>query len=354
MTWPPPPADEKPHCGLRLNCSSGANRAASSMRRLRSILRFQFGRLGAHQAEHGRLARRQEAQGPEIARPLGIVFQEERVDIEPAEQPLRDGLVAALGHPHALQVAPAHMEADEGVVAPFAHAVVDEADIGVGQFVGILAARHDRRPCRVVAIAGQRGIVELDIAAAGLFQIGDFLPEDGDEIGEEVVPAVIDRRVEAAVAQPEMQHRGRCDGDFGNALRPERGDKFVIAGDDGPPARQPALGIGRRRHAVFLALRMEAEDALRLQPHPVQRFRQAARPDPAPELPVGDRGQAELVLKRDDLPDAIVLDVDIGPVVERAGLVRPGGVQQPAGPHETPDMLDPEGRTGGIGTGHDL
>ena len=221
---------------------------------------------------------------------------------------------------------------------------LDEPDIGLGQFVGILAAGRDCRPGRRVAIAGQRGVVQLDVAAAGGVERLEFFPEDSDHVGEERVAIVVDLRIEAAVAEPEMKHRRGRDGDFRNAVRPECGEKLIVARNDGPPARQPILGIGRWRHTVFLAFRMEAQDAFLFEPQPVERLRQAARPDPPPELPVGDRRHAERVLKRDDLPDALVLDVDIGPVVERARLVRPGGVQQPGGPDEAPDMFGPERR----------
>src|SRR5258705_26595 len=73
---------------------------------LEGILVLQDPRFRGDQSQHHLLALRQEAQRREAAGALGVELHEEAVDVR-AEHRLGDRLVAALGHPGALEVAAA-------------------------------------------------------------------------------------------------------------------------------------------------------------------------------------------------------------------------------------------------------
>src|SRR3954451_20205250 len=66
---------------------------------LEVVLALEFGPLRRHQAEDDALARRHETQRLEAARAGVVVLEEEPVDVQAAEQCLRDEVVAALGDP---------------------------------------------------------------------------------------------------------------------------------------------------------------------------------------------------------------------------------------------------------------
>ena len=85
--------------------------------------------LGRDEAEHHRLARRDESQRLERARALVVVLEEVAVDLEVAEQRLGDEVVAALGRPHRLVVAAAQMRGHREVVGPVRQRAVDVGDV---------------------------------------------------------------------------------------------------------------------------------------------------------------------------------------------------------------------------------
>ena len=116
----PPMPLSKPHCGLSASCSSGAKRAASSMRRFSSSFDLELRALGGDEAEHRDLALGQEAQRLEAARALGVVFEEIAVDVDLVEQQFGDRLVAAFRDPGAGEIAAAEMHAHRHVGRPAA------------------------------------------------------------------------------------------------------------------------------------------------------------------------------------------------------------------------------------------
>src|ERR1700681_1293789 len=79
---------------------------------LQRVLGLELAKLGRDQAQNDGLPRRHEAQRRKIARAGIVVFEEIPVDLELVEQHLRHRLVAALGHPRALEVAPAQGNAE--------------------------------------------------------------------------------------------------------------------------------------------------------------------------------------------------------------------------------------------------
>src|SRR5690606_2626804 len=76
---------------------------------LEVVLGFQGAELGRDQAQHHDLAARQEAQGPEIAAAVIVVFHEIRIQMHFRQQRLGHGLVVALGRVGALEIAAAQV-----------------------------------------------------------------------------------------------------------------------------------------------------------------------------------------------------------------------------------------------------
>ena len=72
-----------------------------------------------------------------------------------------------------------------------AHRRVDQVHIGVGQRVRVLAARRHPGARALVAVARQRGVVELDVAAPRLREVGNFVAVDADQVGEVGIPVGI-------------------------------------------------------------------------------------------------------------------------------------------------------------------
>jgi hypothetical protein len=85
----------------------------------------------------------------------------------------------------AAEVAAAHVDADNHVGRGVGHAVIDGLDIEVDKPVGVLSRARDLLADSRVAQHGDSDLVELDVAAAGLGQVGYFLPVDGGKVGEE-------------------------------------------------------------------------------------------------------------------------------------------------------------------------
>src|SRR5262247_2759743 len=98
---------------------------------LEIVLRLERGHLRADQPEHHLLALRHETQGLEAAGAIGVVLQEERVHVEPGEDRLGDGVVAAARHPGGLEVAPARVDGYRDVARDVAQRRVDLVSVEV-------------------------------------------------------------------------------------------------------------------------------------------------------------------------------------------------------------------------------
>src|SRR5579862_7114225 len=131
--------------------------------------------LRAHQAEHDRLALWGKAQRREVAGAFVVIFEEEPVDLHLVEQDVGDRLVAALRDPGALEVAPAKMHRNHHVAWTVADRIIDEAAIEMGERVGVVAARFRRFPDRRIAKIGEVGVIELQVPAAALGEVGDLV-----------------------------------------------------------------------------------------------------------------------------------------------------------------------------------
>src|SRR5215467_1002726 len=124
---------------------------------------FQLAPLGGHQAEHDHLAGRHEAQRLEAAGALVVVFEEEAVHGQFAEQRLGNEVVPARRGPRGAEVAPAQVRGDREPRGLGRERGVDLADVAQVLVLGVLAAPGDLRALRRVVEVGQAGVVELEV-----------------------------------------------------------------------------------------------------------------------------------------------------------------------------------------------
>ena len=72
----------------------------------------------------------------EVARSWSVIFEKVAVHVEPVEHPLRNGLIAAIGHALGVVTA-AQVQADGHVVRSVFDRVVDRINVNVDEFVTI-------------------------------------------------------------------------------------------------------------------------------------------------------------------------------------------------------------------------
>ena len=132
----------------------------------------QLGLLARHNAQDHNLVLGQVTERGEIAGSRIVELEEVHVDVEPLEEGLGHGLVAALGEPLRAEVAAAQVDADGHVLGPLADGGVDDVDALLGQLGGGLAvALGGLLAHALVTEVGQVGVVQLDEAAAGGVQV---------------------------------------------------------------------------------------------------------------------------------------------------------------------------------------
>src|SRR3954451_22633857 len=137
-------------------------------------------RLGRNEAEHDRLALRNEAQRREVAGTLRIVFEEEEFDRELVEQFLGHGLVASFRVPLAGAIAAAKMHANADARDVREHAI-GNVDVLVDQRVRLVAARAQARLHVGVAELRERRLVDLHTGAARGRERTQLAAEGGDD-----------------------------------------------------------------------------------------------------------------------------------------------------------------------------
>src|SRR5260370_6117250 len=118
-----------------------------------------------------------------------------------------------------------------------------------------------------------------------------------------------------------------------------RPEEAVVAGDDAPLALERRSCVRRGRDPDDAAAIAKRQSAV-AQAEAVHGIDETRRPAAAVELAVGDRGQAERLLERDDFPDALVLHLFELVFSQFFFLVGARSLQQPLGPHEAADVLD--------------
>src|SRR5262249_60038821 len=101
-----------------------------------------------------------------------VVFEEEPVHRQLAEQGLGDEVVAAGGGPGGAEVATAQVGGDGQPGGLVRQGGVDLADVAQVHVFGVLAAGGDLGPLGGGVEVGQRGVVELEVGAAQRGQPG--------------------------------------------------------------------------------------------------------------------------------------------------------------------------------------
>lgn len=209
------------------------------------LLVIQLGRLAAHDTQHHHLALGQMPQRAEIAGPRIVILEEIHIDIELLEKRLGHGLVAALGEPLAAVVAAAQVDANGHVLGPLGNSAVDELGVLLGQLGGVLAmASGGLLAHLVVAQVGQVGVVELDKAAPGSVQVGNFLLVDTDEVLKKGLQGRVGGLVDGLAAAAEVHHGGRGDADFGGGLA-RLAEGFDLGGEELVVVDLDGLGVAQ-------------------------------------------------------------------------------------------------------------
>ncbi len=213
------------------------------------------------------------------------------------------------------------------------------------QLVGIVAARL--RLLALLGIADHRpgGVVELQIAAAGVVEGADRLLPGGSDVGEEGIEVGIGLLADHLPALAEVERARRRDAhlrrDVAVRLQELEMLDLRMAGEIDLAVDLDGLALGV--HAVELdRRRLDQIDAL-------QAPEEIEMPPGAAELAVGGELEADLFLLLDDLLDRAVFDrlqrgiVDLALGVLLARLLQRRRAQQAA------DVIGAERRLGALG-----
>ena len=168
---------------------------------------LQLGGLRRDQPEHRCLAGGEVAQRLEATGALAVELEEERIDVETAEDPLGDRFVAAAGHPPAAEVAAAHVRRHQQIVGPTGDDRVHRVAVPHDHLVGIVAARRHLLAEVGIAEVGEADVVELQVATSRCVQRGDLAPVRVDEIRPVLLDVGIRILVDDLSATHEAGHR---------------------------------------------------------------------------------------------------------------------------------------------------
>jgi hypothetical protein len=212
------------------------------------------------------------------------------------------------------------------------------------RFFGIETAR-----CRLALLLfraqiGPDGVIELQIAAAGVVEGLDGLLIGGRQIVEDRISVRIGRLVHGVRLKPEMHYAGTRDGHLGRDL----GVRLQIA-----EMLQHRVRCGEAYSVVDVQRQSLGLDTLELDAvigadhlDPVQHAEEVEMPPGAAKLAVGGKLQADLLLMPDDLVDLGVLHL-----LQFGGgdliLLAPGSrVLDRRGAQQASDDIGPIGRPG--------
>ena len=191
-----------------------------------------------------------EAQRREVAGALGVVFEQEVIDVGVGEESLGDQLIAARAEIMTLEIAAAHMHAEHHVSRASGDGIVDAVDIETDQTIRIAADCVDllrgspdrkvaRSPPRRAGYSGSRpslrsAISSRKILARSAKKVSDF---------------GIGRVVGEIVAAVEMHGRGRRQRDFRRQLGDAAQEHEFV---ERQRLRAADLAIGIRRREIDL------------------------------------------------------------------------------------------------------
>src|SRR6185503_911249 len=191
------------------------------------VFRLQPPALAGDEAEHDLAVLRHQPQRLERAGARAVVFHEIAVHLDAVEQDFLLGLVAARAHEGRFIVAAAQMHGDAHVGRNVRHRRVDEIAVERPERVRIVAARRHLRAVFFVAQHGDKHLVELQIAAAGVGEGAHGFLVGLAEVVEHLVELRIDLAVDRRARRPAVQRRRRRDRDLGRALA-MRGDELEM------------------------------------------------------------------------------------------------------------------------------
>ena len=191
----------------------------------------------------------------EIARTVGIVFQEEAVVVRPAEEDFGNRLVAAGREPRGAEVAAANMRGDGHVGRLRLKNAVDHGHVVAGDLIDVDALLGVRGALGRIAELAPARVVELQVAAAVFVERAHGVAIRLHDVVEErlLVDITLNRLVggRAAHAGDEVQHGRRGDGQLGLGgagdlfQLVEVGEERVVAKADLSAEDQlRALGLG--------------------------------------------------------------------------------------------------------------
>ena len=201
------------------------------------------------------------------------------------------------------------MDRDRHVVGHVADRVVHRLRIGRDVLLGVVADFAEGLLHLRVAEHGDGGVVDLQIAAARLVQVGDLLAIALREIGPEVVEVRIGLLDRLAVAA-RMQHRRRRHGELGRALLHHGFQEFEVRHHARLGAAQLASDEHRRRLRLdALELHAVVRIALSHELNAVEAGDEVDVPPVAAEFAVGDRRKAEILLQLHHLANQAIFGI---------------------------------------------
>src|SRR2546426_4464167 len=305
---------------------------------LQAVLVLQFSFLGGNQPQDYLFSSWHKPQRLEAAGAPGVVLEKEAVHLRLAEHRLGHRVVAAGGHPHAGVVAAAGVHRHGEIAwAIFQERIYYRGVLG-WQLRWIFAVALHLRADALVAQAGERHVVDLQVAAAGGGEIANLLPGGACEVAPEFLDVGAGLGVDHLAPAAHVQVRRRGDAQLRNTrsicfqepegLDHDRPRAFHFAIHDHHRAR---LRLG----AVFAVelervLALGGDDA-------VEAGEEVDVPEGAAELAVGHRLQAGGFLHPHRFADAVVLDL-----LELRGFFCAGLLQRSRA-QETADMVGAKG-----------
>ena len=299
------------------------------------------------------LALRQVAQRLEATGALVVPLAEETVHVELVEEAVSHEVVAALGRPHRLVVAAAHVRGDRHVRGPAGQGLVDRGDVGLVLVQRVTADVLDVVALHRVVDVGEAGVVQLQVAAAEVVELRELLPVRGAEVVPELAEVRVDVGGNRVTAAAVVHHGRRRDRQLGRlACGDVVADEREGVGEDRLRQRDRGGHVrGRRGPLVVLVLVVERDlDGVVLDLlDTAELVDEVHVPRRAAQLAVGRRLQADLALHANDLTDRFVFN----PLEVRSGDQALGelvaGLVHFLGPQEAPDMIGTERRTGVVG-----
>ena len=219
-------------------------------------------------------------------------------------------VVAALGVPLAAAVAAAQMHADLHARRRVLEHAVGDGDVFVDQRAPVVAARLELRLHLGIAELGERGLVDLHVAAAGIGQRLQLLAEGLDRVVPELVEVLVGAGQHRGVAAAEMQRAGAGDGDLRNELGVGADELEIRHVDRIGPAH---AALDHARPAAWRACRVPVRAALGVlaadgvDADVAELAVEEAVIGAAAEFAVGRELQADALLQRERILDGLVL-----------------------------------------------